>query len=290
MTLDAPPAVAAGRICAVAGQGQRDLAGCVERYPDLFGARPFDPGLLSTLSMAAAFSGPWFSADQLRMANRMALWCFALDWLVDHEAKSRDEAAAVADRCRAVAAGAAPEPGDELAAFLAALRDELSAAPAFASLGEVWRDELDRMLAAMVREWEWKSDPAARPTLAGYLDNADNLGFSFVVTAHWIHSGAACEPADLPALRAAAAAVQRAIRLLNDLATYERDLAWGDLNALLLGADRAQVAERTAEMVAAAGAAVDPLRADYPRVAGYLHRQMEFCMGFYGVTDFWGSL
>mgnify|MGYP006198488195 CR=1 FL=1 len=29
---------------------------------------------------------------------------------------------------------------------------------------------------------------------------------------------------------------------------------------------------------------------EQPRVAGYLERQMEFCVGFYVVTDYWGSL
>lgn len=288
--MDRVPAADAGRISAVAGQGQRELARCVREYPGLFTARAFDPALLSTLAMAAAFSGPWFTAERLRMANRTALWCFALDWLIDHEAGSGSEAAGIADRCRAVAAGGPAVPGDDLTRFLEDIRDELGAAAAFPALGGVWREELDRMVTAMVREWGWKADPASRPTVEGYLANADNLGFTFVVSAHWIHSGEMIRPADLPPVRAAARAVQRVIRLLNDLATYERDVAWNDLNALLLGATRDQVRRRTGGLVAAAGAAIGPLRGPYPRLAGYLHRQMEFCMGFYDVTDFWGEL
>jgi hypothetical protein len=289
--VDALPAAApSGRICALAGQGQREMRGWAAEYADLFAAKPFDPALFSTLALAAAFSGPWLTAEQVRMANRSALWCFGLDWLIDYVATSPAEAAEIAGRCLAVADGGPAVPGDDLTRFLADIRDELRAAAAFPALGPVWRDELRRMLAAMVREREWRSAPERRPTFEEYLRNADNLGFSFVFAAHWMHTGESPPAADVPAIRAASWAVQRVIRLLNDLATYERDVAWGDLNALLLGVTRTQVRERLVVLSDAARAAIEPLRAQHPRLAGYLRRQMEFCVGFYGITDYWGEL
>lgn len=283
------PAAESGRICALAGQAQRDMRAWAERYPELFSAKPFDDALFSTLSLATAFSGPWLDRHQQRMANQVALWCFGLDWLVDYVAASQAEAAAVAARCLAVVDGTEPA-HDDLTTFLAAIRDELSASPAFPVLGPVWRDELRRMLDAMVREHQWKGENADRPSLEEYLRNADNLGFSFVFAAHWMHTRTTPSAVDIDVIRMASWAVQRVIRLLNDLATYERDIQWGDLNALLLGPDRTEVEREVVRLVAEARRCVVPVREGHPALADYLERQMEFCIGFYGVTDYWGAL
>ncbi|GFJ91966.1 terpene synthase family protein [Phytohabitans rumicis] len=179
--------------------------------------------------------------------------------------------------------------GDDLTVFLADIRAELAAAEAFPVLGPVWRDELRRMLDAMVREHDWKAEGAALPSFAEYLDNADNLGFSFVFAAHWLFTSPPPADADIARVRAASRAVQRVIRLLNDLATYERDVRWGDLNALLLGPTRKEVSQRAEALAAEARDLVRALRDSQPALANYLERQMDFCVGFYGVTDYWGA-
>lgn len=259
------------------------------QYPTLFSAKPFDAALFSTLALATAFSGPWLDSGRQRMANRTTLWCFGLDWLMDYVAADRAEATRIAERCLAVADGAAPADGDELTVFLADIRAELAGAAAGPVLGPIWRDELRRMLAAMVREHDWKADGASPPTFEEYLDNADNLGFSFVFAAHWTFTGPPPAATDVPAVRAASWAVQRVVRLLNDLATYERDVRWGDLNALLLGPSRTDVSQRVKVLAAEARDLTGALRDSQPALAEYLERQMDFCAGFYGVTDFWGA-
>lgn len=284
-----PPAVESGRICALAGQAQRDMRRWAERYPSLFAAKPFDDTLFNTLALATAFSGPWLDVRQQRMANQVALWCFGLDWLVDYVATSEAEAGAIAARCLAVASGAEVA-DDDLTAFLAAIRDELAVSPAFAVLGPVWLDELRRMLDAMVREHQWKAEGGQRPSLEEYLQNADNLGFSFVFAAHWIHTDGAPSAVDIDLVRMASWAVQRVIRLTNDLATYERDVQWGDLNALLLGPERTEVVREVERLTADARSFIAAVRVRHPALADYLERQMDFCTGFYGVTDYWGAL
>ncbi|MBG0829819.1 hypothetical protein HS041_18810 [Planomonospora sp. ID67723] len=278
-----------GAVCAGAGRAQRDMREWAQSYPELFSAKPFDAALYSTLSLAMAFSGPWFTAEQLRMANKTTLWAFGLDWLVDYVATSQTEVADIARRCRDVAEGAPPVPGDDLTRMLADIRDELAAAPSFPGLGPVWREELGLMLDGMLEEWRWKSGKTV-PTFEEYLGNADNLGFSFVFAAHWIHVTGEGAVADVERLREASRAVQRVIRLLNDLGTYERDVAWGDLNALMLGTGRAGVERRIAELAARSRELLAPLRAAHPELAGYMERQMDFCAGFYQVGDYWGAL
>jgi hypothetical protein len=282
-----------GRVSAVAGQAQREMREWAASYPGLFTAKPFDPALFGTLALASAFSGPWLTAAQLRMANRVCLWCFGLDWLVDYVATSPEEVREIVRRCLAVADGAPADPGDDLTCFLADIREELAAASAFPALGSVWRDDLRRMLDAMARESEWKAGLSGGaetlPTFEEYLGNADNLGFSFVFDSHWIFT-AESPPGDVAGVREASRAVQRVIRLLNDIGTYHRDLSWGDLNALMLGVTRGEVDRRLAALADRSRELIRPLEPEYPLLASYLERQMDFCAGFYQVADYWGTL
>lgn len=285
-----------GRISALAARGQRDLAELAAGYPELFPARPFDAALFANIAAAIAFGAPWCDAPRLRVTNRAVLWGFALDWLVDYVATSRTEIDRIAARCLAVADGGVPAPDDPLGRFLAELRDELATVAAFPDLRLVWRAELCKVLDAMAREWDWKrasgmdGAPAGLPSLDDYLDNADNLACTVVNVTHWIYSGDPATLAHLDPLIEASGEVQRILRLVNDLGTYERDLRWGDLNALLLVDDRSQVERRIDELVARAGELLAPLEGSCPEQARYLARQIGFSSGFYRSADFWGAL
>jgi hypothetical protein len=283
----APNARDAGRICAVAGQGQRDLQRCAAAYPELFPAGPFDPALFSTVCLANAFSAPRLDAARLRLANRAALWAFAVDRRVDVVAASERDVTALVRRCREVARGGAS--GDQLGALLAAIRDDLTDAPGRA-LMPTWRRELSRMLACMRREWRW-GHGGPRPTLGEYLDNADNLGLSFVFVSHLVFTGVADTGGNrgIGRLVGVGKAAQRVIRLVNDLATYERDLATGDLNVLRLGLTRRAVRGRLRELLAQCREHCDALRAAHPDPVTYVERQVEFNLGFHPVTDYWGE-
>ncbi|SCE92653.1 hypothetical protein GA0074695_2206 [Micromonospora viridifaciens] len=285
-----------GRIWALAARGQRDLAEVAGAYPELFPARPFDAALFSNVASAIAFGAPWCDAARLRITNRAVLWGFALDWLVDYVATSREEIDQISARCLAVADGGTPAPDDPLGGFLAELRDELATAPAFAEARPLWRGELRKVLDAMAREWDWKhrptmdGGPAPLPSFTEYLDNADNLACTLVNVAHWIYSGDPATLANLEQLIEASAEVQRILRLVNDLGTYERDLRWGDLNALMLVEDRSEVQRRIDELVGRARGLLAPLRSSCPEQADYLARQIGFSSGFYRSADFWGAL
>ncbi|MBO4207064.1 terpene synthase family protein [Micromonospora echinofusca] len=295
-----------GRICALVARGQRDLQRCASGHPDLFPADPFDATLFSSIAMAIAFGAPWCTEAQLRLTNRTVLWGFAVDWLVDRVATSAAEVDRLAEAALAVADGAAPPTDQPLARFLAELRDELATSPTYPARYVVWRAELARMLGAMAREWVWKTrtaatgtaatrtaatgagDTAGRPSLDEYLDNADNLGATFVNVTHWIHTGDPTTAAHLDDLVTASTVVQQVLRLVNDLGTYERDLRWGDLNALLLVADRAEVRQRIDTLVDRARELLAPLTVSCPVQAAYLARQLGYSSGFYRTTDFWG--
>jgi hypothetical protein len=284
-----------GRICALAAECQRDLQACVDAYPTLFPGRPFDARLFSTVSMANAFGSPWATAPELRMAIRTSMWNFAADWQIDYVAKARAEVDGLIARCLAVADGAQPAAGEPITDFLADILGELAKVPGAEAGLVLWRDQLERWLAAMAREWEWKAgagseDGTPLPTFEDYVANADNFGTTWVNLSHWIASGDRSALEHLQELWEASQEVQRVLRLLNDLATYQRDLDWGDLNAMMLGVDRAGVTARIEVLVRNSRELIRPLRTSCPRPAMYLERQIGFSTGFYGLTDYWGSL
>jgi hypothetical protein len=275
-----------GRTCALAVAGSRDLARSAARHPELFPAESFDAGLYLSLALAGAFGSPWATADALRAVNRSSLLVFAVDRLIDQEASCRQDVATLVTECLAVAGGAAPR--SPAGGFLADLRGELATAAGFPVLEAAWRAQLERMLTAMAREWEW-SRAQRPPTPERYLANADSCGAGFIGVSHWIYTGLAGAPGDLDRLRPASDLVQRYLRLLNDLATHHRERSFGDLNAFTLGMTRDEVTTRLAELAHQAAGLIEPLRNIHPRAAEYLWWQIHYSAGFYELTDFWAD-
>ncbi|WP_084517988.1 terpene synthase family protein [Microtetraspora niveoalba] len=293
-----------GRIAALAAAAGRDLRKCAESYDDLFGGKPFDPGFYGSLALVGAFGSPWATADELRIVNRAALWVFAVDWLVDVTAKTSEDVDTIVRDCLATADGTVDGtadgtagPATPLTRFLADIRDDLASVPAFAAARPVWRAQLERMLTAMAREWRWNDarenaggTGRVLPDLEEYLANADGTGSSFVNVSHWIFTGDPWTVSHLDEVMAISAEVQRYLRLLNDLATYRRDVGWGDVNVLMLGVGRDEVSERMAELADRAGELLEPLRDVCPRTVAYLECQVGFNTGFYGGADYWGEM
>ncbi|WP_066373774.1 terpene synthase family protein [Herbidospora mongoliensis] len=258
-------AYSAGRVSGLAAGSARDLTACAAAHPTLFPANPFDATLFSAVSLANAFGSPDATVAGLRVANRLSLWIFAVDWLIDHRAEKLSEIDAIVDECLD---GTAMSP---LTAFLCEIRDEV------ADTSGLFENELTRMLHAMRLEFVWKTGDEL-PTFDAYLDNAANFGSTFVNVAHWIRNGVTGVPDLLPA----SDEVQKVLRLLNDLATHHRDVSWGDLNALMLGPTPDEVRAHIEVLVGNAKKLNGPQR-------DYLARQIGYSSGFYGVADYWGS-
>ncbi|SIQ36352.1 Terpene synthase family, metal binding domain [Micromonospora avicenniae] len=283
-----------GRICSLAARGQRDLQKRVAAYPKLFPNPPVDDAMLSALALSTAFIAPWCTAEQLRVANRASLWITAEDWRIDNVAATVDEVEATVSACLSVADGDAPAEEDELGQFLAEIRDELATTASFGAVQPLWREEVRRVLTADAREWRWRAaratDETQLPTFAEYLANADNYGATFVNVSHWIATGDEDTLDHLPELIAASREVQQVLRLVNDLASYERDLKSGDLNGLMLGVDRDDIQRRVADRISQCRDLLDSsVEALCPQQAHYLAREIGFTTGFYHGTDFWGS-
>jgi hypothetical protein len=283
-----PDAFISGRVSALAAESQRDLMAFAEEFSGLFPPKPFDGSVFATLALANAFAAPDLRPDDLRSANRTSLWAFRLDWEMDTRTSSSRRAAEIATRCRAIGAGRDASDRDLLGQMLARIRDDMSRLPSFDLLGAVWRTELDRVLDAMTREVGWRLGDHALPTVDEYVNNADNLGSSFVHVSHWLSNLAAVQLDDVPAVLTATRAAQRIIRLVNDRATLRRDEHWGDLNALMLGLTARGLMQRIDRLTSDFELGLASLAPRQPRLALFLRRQVDFCRGFYGLTDYWG--
>ncbi|MEU1813392.1 terpene synthase family protein [Micromonospora aurantiaca (nom. illeg.)] len=278
-----------GRIYSLAAQGQSDLQQRAQAYPSLFPNPPVDDAMLSALALSTAFIAPWCTAEQLRVANRASLWVTAEDWQIDHAATTIDDVYSSVSACLAVADGATLDVGNSaLGQFLAEIRDELATVVGFSELRPLWCEALRRLLTADAREWQWRQ-LQHRPSLSEYLDNADNYGATFVNISHWIFTADAETRSHLPDLIAASREVERILRLSNDLASYERDLRSGDLNALLL-VGKEEVSGQLRDRIKACRDLLHALESICPQEAVYLAREVGFTTGFYHGTDFWGSV
>lgn len=274
-----------GRISAVALDGERALRDRAADYGDLLPSN-IDAAMIAALAQSTAFIATTCTAQQLRVANLASLWVSAEDFLVER-ASTLAEVEEIAARCLAVADGAPAV--DPLGRLLAEVRDELATAPAYAGLQPVWREELRLMLDAEVTEWHWKTAGNILPTLNQYVGNAHNYGASFVNVTHWIFTSDPVVFDHLDALLSASRGVQQVLRLSNDLASYDRDVQWQDLNALLL-VDRHEVVERLNELTESSRELLRSLEDKCPVEAGYLTRELAWTTGFYARADFWGGL
>ncbi|MEU6430170.1 terpene synthase family protein [Microbispora sp. NPDC046973] len=262
------------------------------RYPGLFPADRFGPSLFAGLCLANAFGAPWSTADQLRFLTRLSLWVFAADQQVDGVARSRDDLDDLLSNCLRTAAGDDGIAATPLTRFLADIARDLNAVPEFPGMRATWVESLRRFLAAMAREWEWRASASEGKPLPGvpeYLGNADSTAASFVNVSFWLYSRDTRALEHIDELTTAGALVQQVLRLLNDLASYERDLASGDLNVLTLGIGRAEVAELIGDLVARCRERIEPLKGRCPQAAAYLERQIGFSAGFYRLTDYWSE-
>ncbi|MER6005130.1 terpene synthase family protein [Nonomuraea angiospora] len=270
-----------GRTCALAAECGRDLRRCAQMYSGLFPAAAFGAEFYAALTLSTAFSAPWASAEHLKVANRAALWVLAVDRLVDHTATTREQVDRLIRECLSVADGAVPR--SAATRFLADLRDELGTVKEFDDLRWIWRDQLAETLTGMRRAWVWR-DTRAVLTLERFLDNADSRGSCFVDVSHWIYTADDWARTHLDDLRAVSRQVQRYLHLLGDVASYRKDMSWGDLNVLALGVSRAEVTGAMAALAREAAGLIEPVGAGSPRTAAYLRRQIGFNAGFVGIS------
>lgn len=193
------------------------------------------------LALSVSAASPFSSLDALISTTRLSLWVFTLDDLFDEERAPEKELLRRAERYRAVALGEPVAPSrDSLATALRDVREDLATYPLFGSLGHEWENALAGTIHGMVTEYHWRlrhrsEGASALPSYEDYIENGlYSIGGPPHVWAALITTGDPSTPYHLDHLRLMERAACTAIRLANDLRSYQKEIDEGNVNALVL--------------------------------------------------------
>jgi hypothetical protein len=233
--LDSRDAADQVRIFDLSARAAQTLHRWAARYPLIRRVRVWP------LALSVSAAAPFASVEALISTARLSLWVFTLDDLFDEERVPRAELMRRADRYRAIVMDqmAAP-PNDSLAAALCEIRDDLAKYPLFETLGPVWAEALCGTIDGMAREYQWrtmyrKDGAATLPSYEEYLETGlYSIGGPPHVWAAVITAGDMTTPTHLEHLRKMEQAASTCIRLANDLRSYQKEIAEGKINALVL--------------------------------------------------------
>lgn len=260
----------------------RELSGALEewvkRYPQLMRAVRV-PQLSLTLAATASF----LSVRELLPAARLSMWLFAVDDLCD-EGSAEERAQGAAERWSRLERGVAllDEPagtgdGDPLLQSMRDIRDELGGFPLFAPLRASTVGFLREVLRAMQREDAWatryrQSPQDPLPSSRDYLETGlHSVAVLPVYLSMLATMGDDSIPSHLPRLLEMGHEAALCIRLANDLRSYERELAEGKLNSLVI-----LQRELSTQQGLEPAAALERARAEVKaRMAGALERCVE---------------
>jgi hypothetical protein len=216
----------------------RTLHEWVARYPLIRGVR------VAPLSLSVAAAGfPFATVEALISTARLSLWVFTVDDLFDEGQVPQDELIERAERYRAlVHREIRCPPNDSLATALCDVRDDLDRYPLFDSVGTEWASALCATIDGMLAEYRWslaygggRLPRAPLPTYREYVDNGRySIGGPPHMWAAAITADDASTPVHLEHLRAMERLAPTSIRLANDLQSFEKEVAEGQVNALVI--------------------------------------------------------
>ncbi len=242
------------RISGLVGEVSERIEAWASAYPSMRQAR------VAPLVLSVAAAAPWAALDAVEATARVSLWVFTFDDAVDEERLAGAPLAERVAHYRSVARGVqAPDADDDLARALRDARVGLARYPLFAALGNVWAEALCGTLDAMLRENGWREAlrtgrPELLPSYATYVSTGlYSIGGPPHVWAAVITTDDASAVDCLPRLASMERAACSAIRLANDLRSYEKELREENLNSLrLLALDAEQHGMASSEALASA--------------------------------------
>lgn len=133
-----------------------------------------------------------------------------------------------------------PEKDGDLGVMLIEIRSELAEFPLFSVLSDLWVNRLHLLTEAMAREYEYGlryhvSGKSALPGFDEYLENGiHSVGFPFWGTSVLILLSNPLALDNLEPLNQIILCTGAAIRLYNDVRTYEKEVREGNINAVTL--------------------------------------------------------
>ena len=259
-------------------QVTRSLQRWAARHPSVV-----DLDLVLPVALTHTFCCPWLRPDELLAGCRTALWVFHVDDVVEKVPLD-------VPRLLDIAAGAAPDPENPTETVLGELRDELTGRPLFDATGDLWGNTLNCLLTGLMWERDTAlalSAGAAEPSVEEYLRHAFTIGSAFVRSSLWLGSEDLGLLPQLDVLSAGMSEAVVAVRLANDLASYERELAEpASLNVLMLqGIDERWVHSEIRKRRARCAEILAPVLQESNAAVGVL-RLIDYTTTFYLNTDY----
>lgn len=194
------------------------------------------------LSIQLAASAPFCTVEELVTAGCGTLWIFAIDDAFDEELVPLEEMLIRSVTYRKLVFGESVtvDPRDPLAVVLQDVIRDLARYESFGSLREWWAASVMGTVEGMIQECRWRDEFRASkgqqlPTYEAYIRNGRySIGgpphfMTSIITLEDPASVAAIQPLHDLGLEASAC-----IRLANDLRSYEKEVAEGNVNSVVL--------------------------------------------------------
>jgi hypothetical protein len=196
-------------------------------------------GRIWSTCLCLAEPAPELTADDLVVGARIILWIFAFDDLVDEGDLTHEEVETLAERYGLIARGHRRAEGtDRLGTLLREVCDGLTRYPVFDSVGGRWGRALSDTLHAMSQEHLWRRqylDHGIQPSYAAYVENGlkSIAGAPYI----WLALIMLGEPSTARHAGHLSGQMRQAavcVRLANDLRSYLKELAEGNVNSVTL--------------------------------------------------------
>lgn len=241
--LDSLPGPECEHVFALTQELSEPLAAWCAKYPSLL-----RPSRVPQISLTLAASAPFLSARELLPTGRLFLWLFAVNDLCD-ERPHAEEASAPLTRCARLEQAmsvletpGAPSPSeDPLPQAMWDIREGLTPLPLFSALRPALLNALRDFLRGMQLEAAWshlyrQSPPGPAPSLQEYLEKAAcfTTGTLPIYVSVLMATRDEAILSRLPHFMGLGHEAAVSIRLANDLRSYEKELAEGKLNSLVL--------------------------------------------------------
>lgn len=245
----------------------------------------------AAMAMATAMISPWRPFEELLPVARICAWTYALDDFTEQGSLSEQQLEDMLRRCSNIVATGVPDAGHPLLGGLSQIQQELAQTPLHPELHDLWARKFDRCLDGMRYDWHAGRarlhGSAADLTVEDYLAHKDSILMWITHLPRWITSPETSLPRHLPALLPAFEDFATAVRLANDLASFNWEAAEpGQNNILMYGVSHDWVrAQRDAHLAAGRGRLAPLLAANYPPAVEAL-RCAEWGVSFYALADF----
>ncbi len=223
-----------------ARETQVDLARWAGQYPS------FDPTPFSGLVLTTAVHVPTWSRPKRLLAAIVSAWILTFDGMVDEGRIPESEQASRLAAYKAVIrrdTPTSPLPKDDLSQALRDIRERMAAYPSSAALFRHWESSFDQMVDAIV--WHHHAASALRgmpdragmhrPSYEALIERAlHSIGVPFyLATCFILHEDPTIEER-LPGLIEIGEECALAIRLANDLRTWEREEIEQTINTVMV--------------------------------------------------------